>query len=235
MEGVIMKNKILLPIFRFGKKTVNSLFKKLDHVVCPLMWGLNWKRSSFVYQGDYIRHSSLELIAHEIYEKNINGSVAELGVYKGDFARNINTVFPDRKLYLFDTFEGFDEKDIKIDVEKKYSTGTQDFSETSIDIVLGKMKYKENCVIKKGYFPETTKNVDEKFAFVSIDVDLYEPIYNGLCYFYPRLEKGGYIFIHDYNNIGYSGTKDAIKKYSTETNVPYFPLCDGGGSAIIIK
>jgi O-methyltransferase len=51
--------------------------------------------------------SSLELVAHEIYENNVIGEVAELGVYRGDFASIINALFPDRKLYLFDTFRGF--------------------------------------------------------------------------------------------------------------------------------
>src|SRR4029079_18426640 len=59
---------------------------------------------------DYIRLSTLELVAYEIDRNNILGSVAELGVYKGKFARYINQLFPNRKLYLFDTFMGFDEK-----------------------------------------------------------------------------------------------------------------------------
>ena len=33
---------------------------------------------------------------------------SELGVYRGRFARCINRLLPDRKLYLFDSFQGFD-------------------------------------------------------------------------------------------------------------------------------
>jgi O-methyltransferase len=98
------------------------------------------------------------------------------------------------------------------------------------------MKTKENCIIKKGYFPETAHEFEDTFAFVSIDVDLYEPIYNGLAYFYPRLERGGYIFIHDYNDgQKYIGVKEAVKKYCSENNIAYFPLSDNQGSAIIMK
>jgi O-methyltransferase len=143
--------------------------------------------------------------------------------------------FPDKKLYLFDTFEGFDKKDIMIERRNNYSTGKQDFSNTSIDLVLKKMKYPENCIIKKGVFPETTKGLNENFIFVSIDADLYEPTYQGLCYFYPRLEHGGYIFVHDYNNIEYMGVKEAVNKFTKEYNVPYFPLSDRWGSVIIAK
>src|SRR6266540_1215034 len=61
---------------------------------------------------DYIRLSTLELISFEIKKRNLKGNVAELGVYKGKFAKHINKFFPERKLYLFDTFEGFDNRDI---------------------------------------------------------------------------------------------------------------------------
>lgn len=156
-------------------------------------------------------------------------------MYQGNFAKYINSFFPDRKFYLFDTFEGFHEQDIKIDKGAGYSTGEQDFSNTSIELVLKKMKYAENCIIKKGYFPETAKDVEEKFVFVSIDVDLFEPIYQGLCYFYPKLEKGGYIFVHDYNNIEYNGVKAAVEKFSSTYGIPYFPLSDVAGSVVIMK
>jgi O-methyltransferase len=193
------------------------------------------ERDSFVYEDNYIRLSSLELVSHEIAERNIDGCVAELGVYKGRFAQYINIAFPCRKLYLFDTFEGFNEKDIEVEIGKQYSSDRNDFSNTSINLVLHKMKYPANCIIKKGYFPQTADDVDEKFVFVSIDADLFEPIYNGLVYFYPRLQKGGYIFVHDYNDTTYCGAKAAVKKFSTEFDVSYFPLTDSDGSVIFIK
>ena len=184
---------------------------------------------------DYIRLSTLELLAYEINKNNLQGNVAELGVYKGKFARYINQYFPDRKLYLFDTFKGFSETDIRSEIQNTYSTGEQDFSNTSVEKVLSIMPYPKQCVIKAGYFPDTAMGLDEEFVFVSIDTDLYEPIYKGLQYFYPRLKKGGYIFIHDYNNDGYKGAKQAVKKFCSENSLPYLPLPDSGGSAILMK
>lgn len=184
---------------------------------------------------DYIRLSTLELAAHEINTNNITGSVAELGVYKGKFSRYINQYFPDRKLYLFDTFQGFSEKDIKAEIQHTYSTGDQDFSNTSVEQVLKLMPFPELCIVKAGYFPDTAKGLEDEFVFVSIDTDLYEPIYQGLQYFYPRLKKGGYIFIHDYNNDSYKGAKQAVRNYCSENNLPYLPLPDSGGSAIMMK
>src|SRR5947209_3589089 len=132
---------------------------------------------------DYVRYSTLGLCYEEISKNNVAGNVAELGVYKGDFSKRLNTLFPDRKLYLFDTFSGFDDSDISIEQKKGYSDGSQDFSNTSIDLVLGKMVAPHNCIIKKGIFPQTVTGIEDSFCFVSLDADLFEPIYQGLRFF----------------------------------------------------
>ncbi|MDR1030890.1 MAG: TylF/MycF family methyltransferase [Treponema sp.] len=184
--------------------------------------------------NDVIRYQALELASREIKDKKIKGSIAELGVYKGDFAKRINVHFPDKTLYLFDTFNGFDKRDVEI--EKKFNKNAKenDFMNNNIELVLKKMKYPENCIIKKGWFPETAKNIEERFAFVSIDADLFEPVYQGLLYFYERLEEGGYIFVHDYNGKLY-GAKEAVQKFSKEYNIPYVPLSDICGTVVFSK
>jgi O-methyltransferase len=184
---------------------------------------------------DYIRLSSLELVSHEINAKGLKGNVAELGVYKGKFAKFINAYFPGRTLYLFDTFAGFDQRDIAKERNEKLSTGEQDFSDTSVDAVLKLMPFPGQCQPVKGFFPESAKNIDDVFVFVSLDADLYEPIYNGLQFFYSRLTKGGYIFIHDFNNDEYKGSRKAVEQFCSEQNIGYMPLPDAGGSAVIVK
>ncbi|HVX25329.1 MAG TPA: TylF/MycF/NovP-related O-methyltransferase [Parafilimonas sp.] len=182
-----------------------------------------------------MRYTTLELCCTEIRRNNVEGNVAELGVYKGDFAKRINQLFPDKKLYLFDTFEGFDEKDVSTEKQSNFSSGEQDFSDTSVELVLRKMKYPNKCVVKKGFFPDSAVDVDDKFCFVSIDADLYEPILAGLKFFYPRLEPGGYIFVHDFNNDLYKGAKKAVLEFCAASNINYLPIPDSGGSAIILK
>lgn len=184
---------------------------------------------------DYIRLATLELVSHEIERKKLEGSVAELGVYKGKFARYLNLYFPDRLLYLFDTFEGFDKRDIIREKQNKFSSGDQDFSDTSVERVLKLMTYPQKCKPVKGFFPESAKNIEDLFVFVSLDTDLYEPIYNGLCFFYPRLVAGGYIFIHDFNNDAYKGTREAVEKFCLEQKINFLPIPDLGGTVVIMK
>ena len=102
--------------FLFG----NAFHKKNIFIGSSLSF-LHRKRKIDRNYFDYIRLATLELVSHEIDRKNLDGSVAELGVYKGKFAKFINQYFPERSLYLFDTFEGFDDRDIATEKENKHS------------------------------------------------------------------------------------------------------------------
>jgi len=182
------------------------------------------------------RFSAARLIAREINKKNISGAVAELGVYQGEFVALINELFPERKLYLFDTFEGFDTRDIEMEIEGELSYAKKgDFRDTSIDLVKRKLNFPERAIFIKGYFPETAEGLEETYAFVSIDADLYNPVYEGLNYFYPRMNRGGYILIHDYNNLQFKGAGKAVEQYCSENNLFVVPLSDIHGSAVIVK
>ena len=184
---------------------------------------------------DYVRLSALELVSHEINKKGLTGNVAELGVYKGKFAKYINQYFPERKFYLFDTFAGFDNRDVVSEKKQNFSQGEQDFSDTSIAAVLKLMPFPANCIPVQGFFPESAKGIEDSFVFVSLDADLFDPIYQGLVFFYPRLKQGGHIFVHDFNNDAYKGARKAVEQFCLEQNVNYFPLPDLGGTAVISK
>ena len=98
------------------------------------------------------------------------------------------------------------------------------------------MPNKEKCIIKKGFFPETFDlDLNERFAFVSLDMDLYQPILDGLRVFYLKLSKGGFIMVHDYNNFFYPRCKEAVDLFCRENNVIPIPLTDFYGSVLIVK
>lgn len=196
--------------------------------------------------GDYVRYRSLELVAEQINLSQVQGNVAEAGVALGDFAWLINACFPDRKLYLYDTFEGFDNRDVELEMNSDYTTEKwfkknkyfrNEHIKDKISVVKSKMKIPENCIFRKGYFPDTAETEkDETFAFVSIDMDLYKPISSAIDFFYPRLNHGGYIFIHDYNNLEFLGIKKAINEAESKFgNICKFPLPDSGGTLVITK
>lgn len=190
---------------------------------------------------DYVRYAVVELLAEEIKKRNIEGDIAELGVYQGMMSACFNALFPNRKLYLFDTFEGFAETDIDVELSHQYTRKefafNGRFSDTSTNLVLDKMKYPEQCIICKGFFPDTIPNYDVQYALVSLDCDLYQPTLEGLRYFYPRLAEGGYIIIHDYNNNErWTGIAKAIEQFESEIgHLCKVPISDRAGSIVITK
>lgn len=189
-----------------------------------------------VIKKDFVREQVLAFLAEEIYRRKVKGSVAEIGVSSGEFAQKINALFPDRKLYLFDTYEGLipEEKERAIAFgwgERQYAL---DEKGTPAEEVLLNMPLAEKCIIKKGYFPDTF-DVQEELAFVSLDTDFYESVRNGLEIVYPHLSRGGYIMVHDFHNLSYGESRAAIIKFCDENNVPYVPIPDNGGSVVIVK
>lgn len=190
---------------------------------------------------DYFRYRELELIIQEIKRKNISGEMAEVGVYKGEFSARMNVLFPSKKIYLFDTFSGFENTDILWEVnnnlvEDGFLSIIDQYKNTSEAIVIKNMKYPEQCIIKSGYFPNSANGLDEAFCLVSIDVDLYLPTLNALEYFYPRLEKNGYILVHDYNHDELNGVKQAVWDYEKKVgSIAILPIADQCGTIIITK
>lgn len=181
------------------------------------------------------RIAFLRSCVERINELNIQGACAEVGVYKGEFAKHINKFLPDRKMYLFDTFEGFGDQKL-VEIEKSIDNINTAFIDTSVNEVISKMTTPQNCIVRKGYFQETIEGIEnQQFAFVSLDADLYDPIYEGLVYFYPRMSKGGYIFVHDYGMAAWPGVKQAVDRFCKEQGVSIIPLLDMCLSCVIVK
>jgi len=184
---------------------------------------------SYVSQSVKSRIVFLEKLGEVFDENGTQGCVAEGGVFQGDFAEEINRVFPRSRLYLFDTFSGFDERDVALEQKHKYSElGAGHFNSTSEEVVMSKLPYPDMCVIRKGYFPETAMDVDEVFCFVNLDFDLYKPILAGLEFFYPRMVSGGVILVHEYFSDSYKGVKQAVKDFAeSKGGIRLFPIGDG--------
>lgn len=183
---------------------------------------------------DTSRFFTFHLIYDQLKKENISGDIAELGVYKGNTAYILGKYAKaiGRTTYLFDTFEGFDPKDIKgID-----SSISLQFSDTSLKAVQNFVG-EENVVYVKGYFPESASQIpdDLKFCMVHIDCDLYSPMMSALNYFYPRMTEGGFIVLHDYSSLHWDGAENAADEFFSDKQECLIPLADYAGSAIVRK
>ena len=186
-----------------------------------------------------VRIETLRLNAERINKYNVEGNVAELGVYKGDFSKFINKYFKNRKLYMFDTFEGFLNEKTQKDCDETWKNTlksiNENFDNPRWEHLLEEFEHPEKCIIKKGYFPDSTEGVEDIFAFVSLDVDVYAGTKAGLEWFWPRLSKGGIIMIHDYNCNNCPGVKRAVDEFAISMNTAPVCLSDRAGSVVFIK
>ena len=187
---------------------------------------------------DLVRRDMLILLLRSIVERNIGGDLAELGVWKGSTAKLMHYYLPERSLHLFDTFTGFDKRDIE---SEKTITGSKldghhFFSNTSVNKVMKYINPKnDNIACYQGYFPDSIPAGFEKrrFAFVHLDMDLYEPTMAGLQYFYELVIRGGFIVIHDYN--AWPGARKAVNEFFKDKKEIPVPMPDKSGSALVVK
>jgi O-methyltransferase len=186
---------------------------------------------------DNTRRDILILLLRTIIFNKIEGELAELGVYRGLTAKLIHHYVPDRKLHLFDTFTGFDKRDVSVEMNvTQWDVNEDDFSDTSLEKV---QKYiaplNNNTEFHQGYFPESIPKTfgEKRFAFVHLDADMYSPIIQGLEFFYKRLSPGGIIVVHDYN--AWLGARKAVDDFCVDLPIYPMPLPDKSGSALINK
>ena len=143
---------------------------------------------------DDVRYSTLALALQRLENDKIAGSFAEVGVYQGVTSLFIHKQCPHRTFFLFDTFEGFRKQDLEDGLDERF----KDTSAAAVRRLLGDSP---TLQFRPGHFPETSGGLEsEKFALVMLDVDMYQPSIEVFRFFYPRLVRGGYFFMHDYNS-----------------------------------
>lgn len=197
-----------------------------------------WTQGDNFRGMDLARVWSLMLNIKHVLSSRNEGALAELGVYKGNssavlshYARRFG-----RKMYLADTFVGFDST--QIEGEAAVSDGkVAAFKDTSLELakrVVGDYDGNRWCV---GMFPDSISQEmrDDRFAFVSIDCDIYQPIAEGLRFFWPRMVPGGMIFVHDYSSGHWPGATQAVDEFRAQEKVEGILLSDLSGTYALAK
>lgn len=111
------------------------------------------------------------------------------------------------------------------------------FKNTGIDTVSANIGNLDNVFFKKGYVPDTLTAVkDELFSFVLLDLDKYNPTFASLDFFYPRLSRGAYLFVHDFNSSESDwACKKALTEFMSDKKEMIIEVADICGSALFRK
>jgi O-methyltransferase len=184
---------------------------------------------------DKVRFFTWWFQVDRLKRESISGAFAELGVYKGESAAILHHMDPSREFHLFDTFEGFNKTDLHAEIGEAATYTPDHFADTHISRVLSRISDNSNIHVHKGYFPQTTSDLDDvRFAFVNMDADLYNPTRAGLEFFYPRLMPGGVMFIHDYT-YKWEGIKKAVDEFMNTIPENLVLVPDLEGTVMIVK
>ncbi|HSW15512.1 MAG TPA: TylF/MycF/NovP-related O-methyltransferase [Solimonas sp.] len=184
---------------------------------------------------DVARYGAIALAVARLQKEGIEGEFAEVGVYKGELSQFLASIAPERRLHLFDTFSGFAETDAE---SRQEALGDTRFRDTSVEGVrqrLGSLAARVS--FHAGWFPDTATELgEERFAFVMLDLDKYKPTLAGLQLFYPRLVRGGYLFLHDYNSPESNhGVSRALHEFLADKPELPVELPDRCGSVVLRK
>lgn len=164
---------------------------------------------------------------------SVPGDVWECGVYKGGTAAMLAAMLdhyaPQKRLHLFDTFQGMPDTDPVKDWHKQ-----GDFSDTSLEAVSAYVGLEKQCVFHKGFIPDTFKGLESSaIALAHVDVDIYKSILDCLDFIWPRLSVGGFVIFDDYGFPSCPGARAAVDKFFS--NRDCFPLCLPTGQALVFK
>lgn len=152
---------------------------------------------------------------------HIPGDIAEVGVYKGGTARLLCKTLGStgKTLHLFDTFSGMPPTDRSKDRHRE-----GDFSDTSLESVKKYLGDCENVRFYQGIFPATSRPVEEAtFSLVHVDVDIYKSVMDCCEFFYPRVQRGGFMIFDDYGFRSCPGVKMAVDEFfADKPENPFF-------------
>jgi macrocin-O-methyltransferase TylF-like protien len=169
------------------------------------------------------------------------GDYVEFGSHRGFSTRVIHRFMdPSRTLYAFDTFEGFDERDVVVEKNRYDSPwGAGSFAPTSVERVakyVGDGEWPTNLKLVKGWFPDSYRGMEsQRWRFVHIDFDLFAPIKAALENSWEQVLPGGVVLVHDYGCYGFPGARAAVDEFSEKVGVPATELVDRWSSAVIRK
>ena len=177
--------------------------------------------------------SLMQLVKYILSKQDLqNYNFAECGCWSGHSTYVISKILKEfnfkNKFYIFDSFEGglsdltTEDQSLLKKMSAKEIENQKNYCQSSEDHVKSILKDFEFVKIFNGWIPKKFHHVDgQKFQFVHLDVDLYEPTKESLNFFYPKLAEGGVIVCDDYNFSTFPGAKKAWDEYFQDKKKNY--------------
>ena len=154
-----------------------------------------------------------------VFEQGVAGDVVELGCYEGTSAlfeqRLLEAQAPDKKLWLYDSFEGLPAK-----TKEDASAAGVLFKER--ELKASKARLAKNFVKAGLKIPEITRawffeldpeDLPTQICFAFLDGDFYESIMDSLKLVWPKMQPGSVVIVDDYQNSALPGARKAVDEW----------------------
>jgi len=190
-----------------------------------------------------LRFFSLMQALQFVLDSNVQGDVAECGVWRGHsahmIASRLSTQGQGKVLHLFDSFEGLSIRteldSARSSMNEEQKRKEREYFAVDLEVVKRNLS-KFSCVrFHKGWIPERFIEVQgAKFCFVHLDVDLFQPMIDSLNFFAPKISDGGVIVVDDYGHADFTGAKEAVDRF-LRTSGEFFKYEVPLGGAILYR
>lgn len=170
--------------------------------------------------------------------QRIEGDFFEAGVWRGGGAIAMASVLMDypheaakRKVWLADSFAGMPlpEERYPSDSGSRWHPGTLRLDgrgewlvidEHDVRESLQRFKIPDEMVrFRVGFFSHLSQGpLPSSIAVLHLDSDMYASTYQALQVLYPLVSVGGYVVEDDYQNPGFSTSREAVRDYMSSNN-----------------
>lgn len=194
------------------------------------IWGEFSGSGRQVHDRKFVLHS----IAQSV--QDVPGEIVECGVFKGGGSFVMLAATNSKHLFGFDSFEGLSEP-----TEDDTPASSTAFHWRPHDMAVGSETARKNLAKFEGRFtffpgwiPSRFQEVkDKKISLLHIDVDLFEPTFASLEFFYPRMSPGGIIVCDDYGFSTCPGARKAMDLFFRTKTENVIHLTTGQGIVFV--
>jgi O-methyltransferase len=169
--------------------------------------------------------------------RNVEGDTADIGVRFGtsSFFILVGIDNAAKLHHMFDSFEGLSEPTPEDSAAGQQTVWKQGQLLAEEEVTKKNLRmYEDRCRYYKGWVPTRFAQVrDRKFAFVHVDVDLFQPTHDTLEFFYERLSPGGVIVCDDYGSALCPGARKAMDEFMAHKPEALFHIPTG--QALVVK
>jgi hypothetical protein len=209
-------------------KSKSLISKSIDENKVQILYDPNFQNSCKEVRSNTLLDTNRLVNLWEYCQRsNPEGAILEVGSYKGGGALHLSNCQPHRKVFVFESFEGFETVDEKLDI----NFNMQQFKDTAQAKVESLFTAKgRTAIVTPGFFPDSAKNMEiPAISFVHLDVDIYKATIESLLYLDEKMMDKSFIVLDDCRR-GCEGVDKAVEEFLKQSkNWIYLPLFPSQG------